>query len=120
MIQSVFIPTRLPSLNEYINAERTNRFIAAKMKKEFTELVAFHCSKLKPYSEPVWVSCTWHEPNQRRDLDNVYFGVKFLLDGIVKAGAIPDDSQKWVRAINNDIEIVDKKKVGVRIEIGEY
>lgn len=120
MIQSVFIPHRLPSLNDYIKVERGNRFAAAKVKKEYTELIRTYALKLKPFTEPVWINCVWHEPSTAMDLDNRYFSVKFLLDGIKEAGVLPDDSQKWVKAITNDIEIVKKKDVGVLVQIGEY
>jgi Holliday junction resolvase RusA-like endonuclease len=122
MIQSLFVPHRLPDLNSYIKAERTNRFIAAKMKKEATELVQQYAlaAKLKPYSEPVWVSFTWREPDERKDLDNIFFAQKFALDGLVKSGLIPDDSRKWVKQLVPDIEVVGKNEVGVLIGIGEF
>lgn len=42
------------------------------------------------------VRVVWFEQNARRDLDNVRTGMKFVLDGLQKAGVIPNDSQKYV------------------------
>lgn len=124
----IWIPIKFPSLNEYINAERRHRMIAAKMKKDFTRLVEsaviLHDEMekhktgkgLKIDSFPVAVRFVVHEANKRRDIDNVSSMVaKFSLDGMVQAGLLPDDSQKYVNKIECDL-VVDGE-VGVEIFI---
>lgn len=124
----IWIPIKFPSLNEYINAERRHRMIAAKMKKDFTKLVEsaviLHDEMekhktgkgLKIESFPITVRFVVHEANKRRDIDNVSSMVaKFSLDGMVKAGLLPDDSQKYVNKIECDLVVDDK--VGVEILI---
>lgn len=113
---------KFPSLNEYINAERRHRMIAAKMKKEWTTHVKIAAQREDCYiSEdefPVKVHFIIHEENKRRDIDNVSAMVsKFCLDGLVAAGTMPDDSQKYVNKIECDL-VVDGK-VGVEIIINE-
>jgi Holliday junction resolvase RusA-like endonuclease len=127
---TIWIPIKFPSLNEYINAERRHRMIAAKMKKNFTQLVASAVTladeiekhkgngPLKIETFPVAIKFIVHEENKRRDIDNVSSMVaKFSLDGMVKQGLLPDDSQKYVNKIECDL-VVDGK-VGVEIIVNE-
>lgn len=116
MKQSVFIPKRFPGLNDYINAERRHRMIAANMKKEYTDLAASFCLLLKPLNEPVSIKFTWYEKNARRDPDNIIFAKKFILDGMVKAGVIPDDTQKWIKIFVEFWEVGEEEGVKVEIE----
>jgi len=98
------IDGRFPSLNEYIKAERTNRYIAANMKQSNTELVQWVIkSKVitKP-TLPVWVSINWYEPNNKRDIDNITWAKKFIMDGMQKAGLIPNDNR------TNVVQTIDK------------
>lgn len=124
------VPIKFPSLNEYINAERRHRMIAAKMKKDYTRLVESaatlyiemdkHNKKPSqiPTKFPVAVHFIVHEENKRRDIDNVSAMVsKFCLDGLVNAGVLPDDSQKYVNKIECDLIVDDW--VGVEILIDE-
>lgn len=116
---NIWIPYKFPSMNEYINAERRNRFVAAKMKKEWTKLVRIHMPLGVLCGEaefPIKVKFIVHEANKRRDVDNVSAMVgKFCLDGMVKSGILPDDSQKYVNKVEYDI-VIDGK-VGVEIII---
>jgi len=117
---NIWIPAKFPSLNEYINAERRNRFLGAKMKKEWTELVTNTVIEARgsmlPYTAvfPLGIKFIVHEQNTRRDIDNVSSMVaKFCQDGLVKAGVLPDDSQKYINKI--EFEFVIDGKVGVEI-----
>lgn len=117
----IWIPGKFPNLNDYIKAERANRFAAAGMKKKWTEAVKDACINGKGLAPvnvefPVTVYFTVHEENRRRDVDNVSATVsKFCLDGLVKAGILPDDSQKYVNKIECDLVVDDR--VGVEISI---
>ncbi len=94
--------TKLPTLNEYIEAERTNRYSAASMKKRFTlacQSCALSMDKLpnKQYD----VSIIWHLTNKKTDPDNIAFGIKFILDGVVASGKLPSDGMKNIRHIEH-------------------
>lgn len=94
----IIIPGELPDLNTYINAERSNRFVAAKMKKEATEAVAWH-SKMKRnhgLKAPFFIEFEWHCKNTRKDKDNISFAKKFILDGLQMSGVIPQDDWKTI------------------------
>jgi len=119
---NIWIGAKFPSLNEYINAERRNRFLGAKMKKEWTELVSVVAQREdipddgwmdKEY--PIGIKFIVHEQNTRRDIDNVSAMVaKTCLDGLVKAGILPDDSQKYINKIEFEF-VIDKDNPGVEI-----
>lgn len=92
------IDSNLPTFNEYSDAERTNRYLAANMKKRFTEICSKYALNL-PKNIPgrYDVFFRFYRANKEHDTDNIYFGKKFILDGLVKAGVIKTDGQSTVR-----------------------
>ena len=118
MRASFTIPGRFPSLNEYIDAERTFKLKAASMKRKHTDRVCelAQMSDVPIFREPVFIVVSWIEKDRRRDPDNIRFGMTFILDGLVKAGVIPNDTQRWVRGIE-DRYFVDKEKPRVIVTL---
>lgn len=114
----LIINGELPSLNEYIRAERSNRYAASKIKKDATELVYWSCreQKLSCCTKPVKITFHWYMKNKRKDLDNVAFAKKFVNDGLVKAGILFDDSQKWVVGFEDKFSI-DSKNPRTEIDL---
>lgn len=105
----------IPTLNEYIDAERANKYRAANMKKVLTQKIKFWTmsqSRMRLHGLHDLV-LVWTRKDKRHDADNVYAGVKFLLDGIVAAGIIPGDDRKHVRHIRHEIQQGDKEWVDV-------
>jgi hypothetical protein len=105
----ITISGKLPHLNEYVNKERTNRFMGAKLKKDATELVAWqskkYAGKIEEY--PVGVILNWSVKKNRgkyADPDNIGFGTKFILDGLVNAGVLEDDTFKQIESITHQFE----------------
>jgi len=98
MNQYLEIPFRLPSLNEVIGANRTNPYAGAKLKRDTEERLIWTIrqAKLKPVTLPCIVHMLFVEPNRRRDADNVESAKKFILDALVKAGILVNDSPKYV------------------------
>lgn len=109
------IPGRLPGFNEIIEAAKRNPHEYARMKETYTAMVAWLAKKL-PRFEKVALVITWYEPDHRRDPDNIMAGQKFILDGLVAAGTIPNDSQKYVWGIVHRFK-VDRKNPRVEVEI---
>ncbi len=101
------VPMKLPSLNEYINACRTNRYEAAKMKRDLEQEIGAFVRKLPKFDYPVRITFVWQEKNKRRDLDNVAFAKKFLLDALVKAGRIKDDNRRNVTGFTDQFTYGD-------------
>lgn len=116
------IPGKLPGLNDYINAERTNRHKGAKMKADNGKIVAAairHCISGVSIRRPVFMEYTWAEPNRRRDLDNVSsFGRKVIQDALVAAGVLQDDGWKHVIGFSDRFE-VDRESPRIEVRIKE-
>jgi Holliday junction resolvase RusA-like endonuclease len=108
-----------PSLNEYIQAERSHRMKAAEMKRHYTDCVFYSAfnAKMQRVTKPVRVHFIWYSINRRMDTDNIRW-CKPILDGLVKAGVLPNDSQSWVRELS-DTFLVDKDNPRVEVEIEE-
>ena len=103
----------LPTLNEYIDAERTNKILASKAKRKFTQYIMLETiaqckAKLSGMHD---VDVTWYRNNKKHDADNVYFGIKFILDGIVAAKVIPGDDRKVIRDISHHIRHDEKNSI---------
>lgn len=96
----------MPSLNDYVAAERSNRFLGARMKRDETERArAAAVSQGVPhFVGPVTVRFLWIERTRRRDLDNVAFAKKFVLDGLVAAGILDGDGQRVVVGLQDTFE----------------
>ena len=95
------IPFSLISLNEYINAERTNKFIASKIKKNLTNSIGYCCNKLNLPPCQYDLVIVWTTKDKRKDTDNVSFAVKFILDAVVKMNKLPSDGYKHIRNISH-------------------
>ena len=119
------IDDKLPSLNDYINVCRRNKYNGAKFKKDVENLILIYIRNatvkkiLTPTDKPVIVHFEWHEKTKRRDADNIASAKKYILDAMQKAGIIPNDNRKYVKGFT-DVIIDDKKDyVVVKIEEAE-
>ena len=119
MIYKFEIENRLPSLNEYTKACRTNKYIGAKLKDE-TEIniwadIKQQLKSLK-ITSPVKIHFTWIEENKKRDLDNICFAKKFILDALVKSNVLKNDTHNYVTGFSDSFIYDKKSKVIVEIE----
>lgn len=116
------IPGALNNLNDYIAAERANRYKGAKMKADNGKVVAAairQCMRGVKIEKPVFMEYTWFEKNRRRDLDNVSsFGRKVIQDALVDAGALKDDGWMHVVGFSDRFE-VDKENPRIEVRIRE-
>lgn len=81
--------------------------------------MAWYCKqqRLPRITYPVEIFIIFYEPNRRRDVDNVYSAQKYILDGLVRAGVLQGDGQRWVRDVIPRIEIdAARPRVQVRLE----
>lgn len=107
---------KLPSLNEYINVCRTNRYKAAKYKADIEQQIAGFLIKMPTYEHPIKIHFHWIEGNKKRDLDNVCFAKKFILDAMVKAGKLENDNRKHVVAFTDTFYYGKETKVIIEVE----
>lgn len=116
-----FVPSLLPTLNEYTSASRANRYASASMKKNDEDMLIWHIrSQLRGYKSkrPVFLVFKWVEKNKKRDHDNVAFAKKFCQDALVKAGVLEGDGWKHVIGFI-DLFCVNKERYGVEVTILE-
>lgn len=114
------IKLKLPSLNEYINACRSNKYVGAKLKKDIENDIMWYLTKLPTFDDSVKIHFHWVENNKRRDLDNVCFAKKFILDALVKSGKLQDDNRKIVTAFTDTFSYGKEAKVIIEIsEVGK-
>lgn len=115
------IDDRLNSLNDYTNACRKNAYAGATMKKQNERVVMFYIRKYKLKKVehyPVMIKIHWYEKDRRRDIDNITFATKFILDALVKMEVIEDDGQKYINEIEHHVSI-DSKNPRIEIEFIE-
>jgi Holliday junction resolvase RusA-like endonuclease len=113
----MFIPHQFTTLNQYIKAERTNRYISAKIKREETLLAESYFIGEK-YKTPLRIKFIWHIKDKRTDPDNIAFCKKFILDGMVNSKAIENDSIKYIKGFEDEF-IIDKDNIGVEVIMEE-
>lgn len=118
MTYTAVIPGRLPGANDFIAANNTNRYSGAKMKKDVEETIMWCVARMPKMKKPVVIHFYWMEPNARRDLDNIAFGKKFVLDALQKAGVLPNDNRTYVRGFTDSFGI-DKDNPRIEIELEE-
>ena len=121
----------LDGLNELVRADRSGWRYGSVRKRENGQNAEAACAVAMRGQGWECPDCrcvvTLHfvEPHARRDPDNVFGGAKFILDGITEprgsrtygAGAIHDDSQKYMTLVLDPVIEVDKEHVGCMVTI---
>lgn len=110
------INMKLPSLNDYIRICRANKYKAASYKAEIEQEIGLFLMKMPKMTKPIKIHFTWIEGTKRRDLDNICFAKKFILDAMVKCGKLKDDNRKWVTAFTDSFEYGEETKVILEVE----
>lgn len=109
------IPEELKNWNDYIYAERSNRYWASTIKKQEALIVASHTDKIKYKGKyPVKIEVYKYFSSKRQDLDNVR--LKGVFDGLVKAGVIENDNLNKIQEIILR-PVFTKDKTGLKIII---
>lgn len=113
----LYIDYDFPNWNKYINAERTNKYIANNMKQQEKNIVKIFCRGLKPIKKyPVTIKVKKYVKNRSTDVDNIR--IKGLLDGLVEMGVLKNDNMTCIKKIILEAE-VSKEKNGIDLEIIE-
>jgi len=110
---------RLMGLNEYTAYNRANKYKGAKSKKREQAYIIWcireQLGNIK-IEKPVIGHFTWIEENKRRDLDNICFAKKFILDALVEAKILKDDNRKIVTNFTDEFGYDKESKVIVELE----
>lgn len=104
-----------PNWNEYINMERTNKYMANSLKQKEKKLMnVYTYNKIYIGNYPVEIIFRPHYSAFRQDLDN--FRYKGLLDGLVAAGTLKNDNLKHIQKITIDPVFDDEECVEIEIK----
>lgn len=113
----MYIDYDFPNWNKYIDAERSNKFYASKMKKDEKQIVKYLCRNMKQVEKyPVTIIATKYVKNRNTDVDNIR--IKGLLDGLVDIGILQNDNLKCIKKVILQAE-VSNTKTGIDLEIIE-
>ena len=121
MKYTLTIQGKLPNLNDYTKACRSNKFAGAEMKKKAERIITYY---IKQQLKDVSIKGTsklafrWYEPNKRRDLDNICFAKKYILDALVSNQVIFTDSWKGVVGFTDEF-FIDKQTPRIEVDIEE-
>lgn len=106
---------RLPSLNEYVSANRAHWSKGARLKADTEQMIVYaiksavNRGKCHKVTRPCWIEFIWCEYGARRDLDNVYSAKKYILDAMQKAGIIDNDDRKHIYGLSDRIAAANTK-----------
>ena len=106
--KTLIILGRLDNLNDYTKANRGNKYGGNGMKQKNEEYITgFIEEQLKGirFEGKVYLHFRWYEPNRNRDLDNVCFAKKFILDALVKNKIIETDGWRGVWGFTDEFDI---------------
>lgn len=107
-----------PTLNEIIRTARANIYKSASEKRRWTRRIVIDCDGKHHFPGEVWMEFVWQVKNQRSDIDNVAAAAKYILDGLVQAEVIKDDSLKYIKS--PVIHWYESGKNLVEVRIADY
>lgn len=118
--KTLVIKGRLDNLNDYTNACRSNRYAGAKCKEKNEEIITGYIEQQLPgvhFQGKTYLHFKWIEPNRNRDLDNICFAKKFILDALVRNKVIETDGWRGVWGFMDEFDVdADDPRIEVVIE----
>lgn len=116
------IPGRFPSMNQFIEANRTHKQKGNQMKQTAQNEISFYILdqfKRLRINKPIYIKYRFYEPNKKRDLDNISsFFHKVFQDALVGCRIIMNDSWYYIVGFSDEF-YVDNKNPRIEIEIEE-
>jgi Holliday junction resolvase RusA-like endonuclease len=117
MNQVLVVRGVLPDFNTMINDLKRHWKFYASAKRQWTGVTVAEClaQRLRPVTPPVVLDFVWFT-NGRKDPDNVRVASKMIIDGLVKAEILPQDTQKIIKGFTDSFHI-DKDDPRVEVTI---
>lgn len=111
------IEIKLPTLDEYLKAGRSDIHACSELNKKYTEYCAIYANKVMRLKGLYDVILDWETENNEINPDNIFFGVKFILDGLVEAqnkkGRNFKNGRKNINSIQHRIKTTGVNRVTV-------
>ena len=118
----LIIPGRLDNLNDFIRADKVNRYKGGELKKKNEAVVSIYirkCLRDVHISKKVFMEYLWVEKNKRRDLDNVSsFGRKVIQDALVNCNILKNDGWEQIAGFTDTFR-VDSNNPHIEVRIRE-
>lgn len=105
---TLVIEGRLNNLNDYTKANRTSPIVGNKMKEHNEDIITgYILQQLRGvhFTGKTFLHFRWIEPNRNRDLDNICFAKKFILDALVTNKVIETDGWKGVYGFTDEFDV---------------
>ena len=122
MVYEINITGRLPGMNEFISAQRTNKYKGAQMKADGQHTCEIYVKKALRnvhIEKPIKIHYCFYERNTKRDMDNISgFAHKVFQDALVSCGVIDNDGWKNIVGFTDSF-FVDKKNPRIEIVLEE-
>jgi Holliday junction resolvase RusA-like endonuclease len=115
VVEVIELPFLPPTLNEIINAARSDKYAAAEQKRRWTNEVADACRGSHQFKGQVSIDYLWRVKNTKRDPNNISAGTKFIDDGLVAAKIITDDSLEVIVSVSHRYEKAERDSVRITI-----
>ena len=116
----LIIHGRLDNLNDYTKACRTDPRVGNRMKRKNEDFITgYIMQQLRGirFQGRAYLHFRWVEPNRNRDLDNVCFAKKFILDALVTNNVIETDGWRGVEGFTDEFDVdPDNPRIEVVIE----
>lgn len=106
--KTLVIKGRLNNLNDYTTANRVSPAVGNKMKKDNEEIITGFILEQLPgvhFVGKTFLHFRWIEPNRNRDLDNICFAKKFILDALVRNEVIETDGWRGVFGFTDEFDV---------------
>lgn len=103
------ITGRLPGYNEQCASDRASKYAGYKLRQDTERHIVFcikraiQLNQCRHVNRPCVVHFTWGEKDRRRDVDNIVFAKKYILDAMQQAGILERDSQRWVHGCVDEV-----------------
>lgn len=104
----------LPGLNEVIKEAKGHWSRYSKLKSQYTLLCSVSAKELPLLVGPIRIDIDWFCKDRRRDPDNICSAKKFILDGLVDAGALANDGWAQVTEFRDRFHV---SKHDPRVEV---
>lgn len=118
--RKLIIHGRLDNLNDYTKACRTSPIVGNRMKGKNEDIITGYILQQMSgvcFKGKTRLTFRWVEPNRNRDLDNICFAKKFILDALVRNGVIETDGWRGVEGFTDKFDVdPDFPRIEVTIE----
>ena len=107
-MQKFVINEKLPTINDIIRRTNRNRFVGARLKADTDAIIknyiyeSLDAGRIKKVKKPIVILIDYYE-RKRSYEHKIQSSQKFILDSLVEAGVLVDDSQKYVKQIYHRI-----------------